>query len=142
MAKVLMIRLMKRSGPLDEDGGDESLFEHKAVARNLPAFDQVAHNAGLPRLSDFLSEDPENVYDLVDDEDEAEELLAKLPKVRWFDPADALPTVAALIAGMEDGESIAGIKNPAKVITELRNIETVLQYGASKRATFWFYQDF
>jgi hypothetical protein len=142
MAKVLMVRLMKRSGPLDEDGGDEELFEHKTIARALPALDKLAAGAKVKPLSTFISDDPENVYDLVDDEDEAEELLAKLPPVRWSKPADALPTVTKLVTLLKGAKATTGIKDPAKAIAELKNLQAILKTGEAKKATFRFYHEF
>jgi hypothetical protein len=141
MASVLMVRLMRKSGPLSEDGGDEELFEHKAISRALAALDQAATEAGMAPLSGFVSEDPENVLDAVDDEDEAEELLAKLPPVRWFDPAKALPSIAAVLARV-DGGAVEGMKNPAKVAAELRDLQAILKTAIAKRATFRFFHEF
>jgi hypothetical protein len=139
---ALMVRLTRKSGLLDEDGGNEDLFEHKAVAGSLVALDRLAKEAKVSPLSQFISEDPENVCDLVDDEDEAEELLAKLPPVHWFEPSEALPTVAALLARLAKKDEVIGIKNTAKTTNELRDFETILQYGAGKRAKFRFFREF
>jgi len=133
---------MKRSGPVDEDGGDEDLFLHKALARSLGALDKLAEKAELPLLSAFVSEDPEKVYDLVDDEDEAEVLLAKLPRVRWSKPADALPTVKKLIAQLKNAKPSTGIKDPAKFRAELQDIEKILNTGVAKKVMFRFYAEF
>lgn len=140
---ALMIRLAKKSGPLSEDGGNEDLFEHKAAAGSLKALDRLAADAGVPPLSQFVSEDPENVYDLVDDEDEAEQLLAELPPVKWSDPSEALATIAALVARLakEKGD-ILGIKNAAKTTLDLRDFETILNYAIKKKANFRFYKEF
>lgn len=138
----LMVGLKRKSGPLSEDGGDDALMEHKAVAGALKALDALAAEAGVKPITQFVSEDPENVMDLVDDEDEAEEILAKLPPVQWFQPGEALPTIAALISKVSGGGEFPGIKNPTKVAKELRDLETILQTGESKRATFRFYKEF
>jgi hypothetical protein len=137
-----MIRLAKRSGPLSEDGGNEDLFEHKAAAGSLKALDRLAAEAGVPPLSQFISEDPENVYDLVDDEDEAEELLAKLPPVKWSEPNDALPTIAALLKRLAKKGDILGIKNAAKTAADLQDLETILNFGVNKKAKFRLYKEF
>lgn len=138
-----MVRLMRKSGPLSEDGGDESLFEHKAVSQALTALDRLADEAGLTGLSHFISEDPENVADLVDDEDEAEEILAKLPEVRWSSPEEGLPTVTALAVQVEaGGPSAALFKKPAKVAAELRDLEVILTTAAKKKARFRFFREF
>ncbi len=139
---MLMIRLARKSGSLSEDGGDESLLEHKAVGGALAALDKLAVEMGVAKLSSFVSEDPENVYDLVDDEDEAEELLGKLPPVRWFPPGDALPTIDALLDKLPKGAVVPGIKYPAKVATELQDFKTILLYGIKKKATFRLYKEF
>jgi len=139
---MLFIRLARKSEPLDEDGGDEMLIEHKAVASSLKALDRLASEAKLAPLSQFISEDPEKVYDSVDDEDEAEELLAKLPPVQWFEPSAAIPTVAALVARLSKKDEVPGIKNAAKTVKELRDFETILKYCTAKRAQFRFYREF
>jgi hypothetical protein len=139
---TLFVRLARKSEPLDEDGGDEMLIEHKAVAGSLKALDRLAGEAKLPPLSQFISEDPENVYDSVDDEDEAEELLAKLPPVRWFEPSAAIPTITALLARLSKNDEVPGIKNAAKTTKELRDFETILKYCTAKRAQFRFYREF
>src|SRR6476469_4306875 len=105
---MLFVRLARKSGPLDEDGGDEMLIEHKAVTSSLKALDRLAVEAKLQSLSLNIRETPENVCDLVDDEEEAEELLAKLPPVQWFEPSVALPTVAALLARLAKKDEIIG----------------------------------
>lgn len=139
---ALLIRLARKSGPLDEDGGDEILIEHKAVAGSLKGADRLATEANVPLLSQFISEDPENVADLVDDEDEAEELLAKLPPVRWSEPTEALPTIAALLTRLAKKDEIVGIKNGTKTIKDLRDFETILKYCSAKKARFRFYREF
>jgi hypothetical protein len=139
---MLFVRLARKSGPLGEDGGDEMLIEHKAVAGSIKTLDRLAVEAKVPPLSQFVSEDPENVCDLVDDEDEAEELLATLPPVRWFEPSEALPTIAALLARLAKKDEIVGIKDSVKTIKDLRDFETILKYCAGKRAKFRFYREF
>jgi hypothetical protein len=142
MAKVLMVRLTKKSGLMEEDGGDEELMEHKAVARALAGLDKLAAEAKVTPLSKFVSEDPENVYDLVDDEDEAEELLAKLPPLKWSKPADAMPTVKKLLAAIKGAKPTTSIKDPVKVSVELKDLETILKFAEAKKATFRFYREF
>jgi len=139
---MLFVRLARKSGPLDEDGGDEMLMEHKAVAGALKALDRLAGEAGLLPLSQFISEDPENVMDLVDDEDEAEELLAKMPPLKWFEPGEAIPTVSALVAHLAKQEDVTGIKSISKTVKELRDFETILKYCTTKKAKFRFYKEF
>lgn len=140
MAACLMIRLARKSGPISEDGGDDRYTEHPATARALPALDKLATAAGLPPLGGFVSEDPENVADLVDDEDEAEEILARLPPVRWWPPADALPTVERLRELVAADTGV--VKQPAKVQAELADLATVLRVGVAKKATFRLYREF
>jgi hypothetical protein len=139
---MLFVRLARKSEPLEDDGGDEMLIEHKAVAGSLKTLDRLAGEGKLPPLSQFISEDPENLYDSVDDEDEVEELLAKLPPVQWFEPSAALPTIKALLAGLAKKDEVPGIKNVAKTTKELRDFETILNYSTSKRAQFRFYREF
>ena len=137
-----MVRLAKKSGPLSEDGGDDDLSLHNAIAKSLKPLEALAKQLGVPPLSAFVSEDPENVYDLVDDEDEAEELMEKLPPVKWSSPTEALPTVQALHEHFVAKKPCDGVKNAAKLIPELANLETVLNYANKKKANFRFYREF
>jgi hypothetical protein len=139
---MLFVRLARKAGPLDEDGGDELLIEHKAVAGALKTLDRLSDEAKLPPMSHFISEDPENVYDLVDDEDEAEELLATLPPVQWFEPSAAMPTIAALLVRLARKVEIVGIKNAAKTVKELQDLATILKYAADRKARFRFYREY
>jgi hypothetical protein len=139
---MLFVRLARKSGPLDEVGGDEMLIEHKSVAGALKTLDRLADEAKLSPMSHFISEDPENVYDLVDDEDEAEKLLVELPPVQWFEPNAALPTIEALLARLAKKVEIVEIKNAAKTVKELQDLATILKYADGKKARFRFYREF
>jgi hypothetical protein len=139
---ALLVRLAKKSSQLSEDGGDESMFEHKAAAGALQALDRIAQELGVAKLSQFISEDPDNVYDLVDDEDEAASVLSKLAPVQWAEPAEALPTIEKLIIQLISAGDAPGVTNPAQVVADLRDLETILNYCTTRKAKFRFYHEF
>lgn len=139
---VLLVRLAKKSSQLSDDGGDESLFEHKAVASALDALDRIAKELSVASLSQFISENPDNVYDLVDDEDEAASLMSKLAPVQWYDPDDVMPTIEKLIVTLTNNSDVPGVKSAASVIADLRDLEAILKYCMTRKARFRFYQEF
>lgn len=139
---ALLIRLAKKTSQLSEDGGDESMFEHKAVAGALHELDRIAREMGVVKLSQFISEDRDNVCDLIDDVDEAASVMSKLAPVRWSEPVEAMPTITKLIDHLAKGSEVPGIKDPEKVVADLRDFETILNYCTAKKAKFRFYQEF
>ena len=127
------------------EGVVEGTPDGKALADASEYLEALAQAAGVPSLFEFLSVDPETAAamggweDPADrdpaaeadsDEDEAPGPDAYPPE-EWFDPADGLSTVRALIRGVEAdpaalAEALDGGTDPAEVLDDLREFAAIL----------------
>ena len=106
-----------------------------ALVNGYEKLDALAEKKGLRTLGSFLSQDPSDLADIMEemDMDAAEEL--GLPPEEWFSPNDGLAAVQALIAYLRDQPK--ALKNGKAMLSELQQVETEL--AAAKRAKVKFH---
>lgn len=142
MAKPLFLRFKKavKGYPSDED------LKFSAVGRAIKHLDKLATIQSWALLSSFISEDPDVAIDLLDDEDEdeVEEIVKKLGKLRWFSPKDALATIDIMAPAIEELPHRLAIneQNAAKVVAELKAMQAALRAAEKANARFRFYAEF
>jgi len=103
-----------------------------ALARGYEKLDAVAEAKGLRTLGAFLSQDPEELAEMM--EMDAEEM--GLPPVEWFSATDGLAAVQALIAHLRDNPKT--IAKAGEMSSELELVETELRAAARIKVKFHF----
>lgn len=94
----------------------------KALARCADELDAVAEGAGVPSLFDFFAVSDDMLAELGDALVEPVEGIA--PRT-WFEPAEVLPTVAALRRALT--ERGGAVSEPEAVLADLAAYDSVLQ---------------
>lgn len=89
-------------------------------------------------LAEFLSQDPEELADFL--EDEAVDGPDELPATQWFDPADGLKTVRALMTHLESNPK--ALKSAAAVVDDLREYAGVLERLENEKLRWYLALDF
>ena len=95
--------------------------------------EEIARELDLPPLKAFFSSDPAALADYLRDQGiaaDADEMAAE----EWFDPADALPTVRALLERLHDPP--VGLGQEEKVRTDLAAMADVLTAAAERGVGF------
>lgn len=145
MPKALFIKLKRKIRGFDPDEESDCL-DHSAVGKGLKHLDFLANAQRWATLSSFISEDPDAALDLLDEEDEeeAEAIIAKLGKVRWFPAKDALATLDIMIPAIEEMPRRIGpdIRKAPRIVRELKDLQAILKRAAEKEVPFRFYAEF
>jgi hypothetical protein len=87
----------------------------KALSKADARLSSAAMKLGVRELMSFFSQNPEEAAEFM------EENAPALPPAQWFDPADGLTTVKALLA------HFSGSPADAAVVGDLREFEAVLE---------------
>src|SRR5581483_8792211 len=80
-----------------EDPGFDIFVNGHALARNEDALERLAERLGTRPLLDFFSADENSMALLLEQGGGNPEWMQHLPNPQWFDPANGLVTVCALI---------------------------------------------
>jgi hypothetical protein len=103
-----------------------------ALAKGYEKLDSVAQAKGLLSLGAFLSQDPDELAEIM--EMDAKEM--GLPPVEWFSASDGLAAVQALIAHLRaNPKTIAKAK---EMMSELEQMETELRAATRSKVRFHF----
>jgi hypothetical protein len=108
-----------------EDPGYNIFVNGRTLARHEGAMESLAHSLGVKPLLDFFSADQNSMALLIEEGGGNPGILKQLPPPQWYDPADGLETVEALIAALEEDAYQLGTEGP-EVLTELREYAAVL----------------
>jgi hypothetical protein len=111
--------------------GLDTLMRGKSLSRHIESLDEAARELGVRPLSDFVSIDPEQVADFLDDEGEEG---FDMPALRQFKAEEGLATVRALAA-----HPAAQAKGVAE---DLRDCERILGAAAQNGVGWHFEVDF
>src|SRR5262245_35974558 len=92
-------------------------------------FKNVAANAAVPPLTDFISDDPDSLDDCIDDPEIRESLKKKMGPTEYFSPTAGLASVSAILAELRKkplklqrhGEDLS-----PELINELAEVEGAL----------------
>lgn len=102
--------------------GFDPFVNGKALAHaNEKALEKLCAKLNVAPLAAFLSQDPEMLDDFLEEEDV--DVPDDLPDADWFDAAEGLATVRALIEHLtaEPGS----LKNSAEIVADLKEYEEV-----------------
>src|SRR3569833_4030732 len=108
-----------------EDPGFDIFVNGHALARNEDALERLAESLGVAPLLQFFSADENSMCMLLGQGAGDPGWARHLPEPQWFDPAQGLVTVKALMRFLS--ETLASFGSETQpVLTELREYETVL----------------
>jgi hypothetical protein len=108
-----------------EDPGYDIFVNGHALARNEDALERLAARLNVPSLLEFFSADENSMALLLEQGAGDPEWTHHLPQPQWFDAADGLLTIRALIDFLA-GEPTALGSETQPVLLELRAYERVL----------------
>jgi hypothetical protein len=108
-----------------EDPGFDIFVNGHALARNEDALERLAESLGVAPLLQFFSADENSMCMLLEQGAGDPGWARHLPEPQWFDPAEGLITVKALIQFLSETPASFGSETQP-VLTELREYETVL----------------
>jgi hypothetical protein len=108
-----------------EDPGFDIFVNGHALARNEDALERLAESLGVPPLLQYFSADENSMCVLLEQGAGDPEWARQLPEPQWFDPAQGLVTVQALIRYLSESPVSFGSETQP-VLLELREYETVL----------------
>jgi hypothetical protein len=103
-----------------------------ALAKGHEKLDAVAEANGLRTLGGFLSQDPEELADMMDMD--VEEVGA--PPEEWFAATDGLTAVQALMAHLRSNPK--AVARTKEMLGELEQVETELAAAARSKVKFHF----
>ncbi len=117
----------KKVPPYGTLGGD-----NMALARGYERLDKAAAARGLPTLEQFVSQDPDEMADLLDMDPEE----MGLPPIQWFPPAEGLATVRALASFLR--EDPKAVSQGVVLLEELGRVEAELAAAVGRKSEFRF----
>jgi hypothetical protein len=136
MSGAFLIATDKKSAePKDEFFGLE-------LSRADKALDKLAKQLKVPPLTSFVSVDVEDQEMLAELAEEAGADISdwKPDPVKWFEPAEGLKTVQALIKKLADNEK--AMKKQAEIVKELSELQAALVGIGKKKAKWRFWIDY
>ena len=114
-----------------EDPGFDIFVNGHALARNEDALERLAERLRVSPLLEFFSADENSMALLLEQGAGNPDWAGHLPQPQWFDPANGLVTVCALIDFLMDAPTALGSETIA-VVYELREFERVLRKTAQR----------
>ena len=118
-----------------EDPGFDIFVNGHALARNEDSLERLAERLKVAPLLEFFSADENSMALLLEQGAGNPDWAQHLPQPQWFDPANGLLTVCALIEFLRAHPTALGSET-APVLSELRDYERVLR-KATHRDLRW-----
>jgi len=118
-----------------EDPGFDIFVNGHALARNEDALERLAESLHVSPLLQFFSADENSMCLLLEQGAGDPEWARHLPEPQWFDPAEGLATIRALIRYLVATPVCFGSET-LPVLNELREYERVLE-KAKKHKLRW-----
>lgn len=109
-----------------EDPGFDTFVNGRSLARHEDALEKLALSLGARPLIEFFSADENSMALLIEEGAGDQELLRKLPPPQWYQPADGLKTVQALLQALRDDPQQLGTEGK-QVLSELKEYAEVLE---------------
>jgi hypothetical protein len=109
-----------------EDPGFDIFVNGHALARNEDALERLAESLKVDPLLQFFSADENSMCVLLEQGAGDPEWAHHLPEPQWFDPAQGLITVRALIRFLSES-SVSFGSETQPVFLELAEYQTVLE---------------
>ena len=108
-----------------EDPGFDIFVNGHALARNEDALERLAESLGVAPLLQFFSADENSMCVLLEQGAGDPDWAHHLPDPQWFDPADGLTSIRAMIEFLRKSPTALGSETQP-VLIELREYEMVL----------------
>jgi hypothetical protein len=118
-----------------EDPGFDIFVNGHALARNEDTLERLARRLNVSPLLEFFSADENSMALLLEQGAGDPEWAQHLPQPQWFNAADGLVTVCALIEFLKKSPTAIGSET-AGVLSELHEYERVLR-KAFRRKLRW-----
>ena len=112
-----------------DDPGYDIFVNGQALARNEDALERLAERLHVTPLLEFFSADENSMALLLEQGVASPDWACHLPQPQWYDAADGLTTVCALIEFLTANPAALGSETPP-VLAELREYERVLRSTA------------
>jgi hypothetical protein len=112
-----------------EDPGFDIFVNGQAVARNEDTLERLAKRLGVKPLLEFFSADENSMALLLEQGIANPDWASHLPQPQWYDGADGLATVCALIESVTLDPGALG-SDAEPVLVELTEYERVLRKTA------------
>lgn len=119
-----------------EVAGLDTFVDGKAIA-HVPdkALHKLCRAAGVKPVDAFISMDPDELADFLDDE--GADAPDELPPAQWFAPDEGLAWTRQLMAHLQANP--AALPDTAGVLADLAEYETVFQ-GLQQHGVRWHFQ--
>jgi hypothetical protein len=114
-----------------EDPGFDTFVNGRSLARHEDALEKLALNLGVRPLIEFFSADENSMALLIEEGAGDQELLRRLPPPQWYQPADGLKTVQALLQALRDDPQQLGTEGK-QVLSELKEYAEVLEKAGDR----------
>ncbi|HEY3704582.1 MAG TPA: hypothetical protein VGL22_05935 [Terracidiphilus sp.] len=114
-----------------EDPGFDIFVNGHALARNEDALERLAGRLGVSPLLEFFSADENSMALLLEQGGGNPDWVHHLPDPQWFNPANGLVTVCALLHFLDAAPTALGSET-VQVLSELREYERVLRKTAHR----------
>jgi hypothetical protein len=99
------------------------IFVNGKALSHYEGMDDLAERAGVRPLMDFFSQNPEDLAEILEDDD-LEEPESGLPAEQWFSADDGLATVRGLLSHLISAPSDRA--DDVALINDLREYESIL----------------
>lgn len=135
MGAALYIALEK-----EVPGVDATSMRGNVLATAWDHLDAIASENGLLPLEAFMSADPDEAAEFLEDHGGASDF--DIPDEQWFDPADGLATVRGLLKLIRGDPSLMEGYPIADVTEDLESAARVLALADERKVRFHFAVDF
>jgi len=117
----------------------DAFVNGKALSEAERKLERIANELSVTPLMDFFSQDAGAAADFIEaeggDPDDIE-----LPDEAWFDAADGLSTVNALLEHISNNADV--VRDSTAVLSDLREFQTVLKRAADENVEWHLEVDF
>jgi hypothetical protein len=100
----------------NEIDGLDAMIDGKSLAKSAKVLDSLALQLGVRPISEFISIDPVQAAELMEDEGMDVD-SAKLPPLKQFSAQDGLATISALMSRPEAQPAMHDLKNCERILT-------------------------
>jgi hypothetical protein len=109
-----------------EDPGYDIFVNGRALARYEDSLEKLALRLGVRPLIEFFSADENSLAILTEEGAGNPDLHKRMPPPQWYQPADGLATITALLDALRREPHLLGVES-RMVISELEEYEIVLR---------------
>ena len=115
-----------------EDPGFDIFVNGRFLARHEDALERLALRLDVRPLIEFFSADENSMSLLIEEGAGNHDLLRRLPPPQWYQPADGLTTVKALLEALEADPQQLGTEGE-QVLSELLEYAQVLKKTIARK---------